>query len=251
MALEEANLLSECRVYSGSSMGSIIAALASVGYTGHELKRAVKKLRYEDLADVQVLGLLENYGMETGKNICALLESMIEYKTGQRELTFRQHHDLTGRELYISATCVELDECEYFSVHTEPDMPIVLALHMSIALPWLMAAVRWHGRTYIDGGIYAPCPTMNFPAEGTLALQIVNGPPAMALGDYGFMKFTADVLLGIYKRVQAQQYESVRSKYRVVVIDTGASSMSFSTSKSQRVEIIHRGYKATRESLGF
>jgi len=63
------------------------------------------------------------------------------------------------------------------------------------------------------------------------------------------MRFTADVLLGIYKRIQLRQYSEVQAKYNVIVIDTETASMALSLTKAEKLAIIQRGYKITKDYI--
>jgi hypothetical protein len=226
-----------------------MSLLMSIGYSSEELTLLCKHLKYKCLVDIQLLGLLDNMGLETGNKIVKLIAGLIYRKVGKHDITFREHWNITGRYLCITASCVETEQCEYFSVKTEPDMSVLLAVRMSIAIPWLITAVIWKGRTYVDGALYDPCPVLQFPPDKTLAFEIVNDT-CLGSGLYGFAKHTTSILFGIYKRLYKQHYCEIRSTYRVISIVTGTNSISFIMNRKQRLKTINVGYAVCCKALG-
>ncbi len=247
-ALEEKGLALGIRGFSGSSIGAIMSLLMSVGYSSEELTHLCKYLKYKSLADIQLLGLLDNMGLETGNKIVELLSGLLSRKVGKPDLTFREHWNITGRYLCITASCVETGQCEYFSINNEPDMSVLHAVRMSIAIPWLITAVTWRGKTYVDGALYDPCPVLQFPQDKTIAFEIVNDT-CISSGLYGFAKHTTSILFGIYKRLYRHHYNEIGASCRVIQIVTGASSMSFIMNRKQRMSTIQSGYEECRKAL--
>jgi len=143
-ALEEYGLIQGVEKFAGTSAGAIFATLFSIGYHYTELYDFVRNFNMDNLKDIQILGITENFGLETGLRITRFLESLIKYKTGSRHTTFKEHFQLTGKRLYINATCLDNGTEVFFSVDTHPDMPIVIALRMSIAIPIIISPVRWN-----------------------------------------------------------------------------------------------------------
>lgn len=158
--LNEYKILSEIKEFAGTSAGAICATLVSLGYKDKELKELIMHFDYNNVRDIQLLNITETFGLESGNKIDLFVQSLIKYKTGNPKLTFKDHYTLTDKKLYIVATCLSTFETEYFSVDTHPDMPIYLAIRMSISLPVLMKPVIFNEKFYIDGGV-----TNNIPVN--------------------------------------------------------------------------------------
>jgi NTE family protein len=229
--------------YAGCSVGSIIATLLSIGYTYTELAIITESFKYEEFADLQILGLVENLGIETGSKIIKLIKKLIHRKTGLYDLTFRQHWRITGRHLWINASCVELDECHYFSYKNSPDLSILSAIRMSIALPFVITAVKWGEYTYVDGGLHNSFPISIFAPEKTLGIKLVNNN-SMPEGVHPFIKHTAMILGSLYKRIYEQQYQDLQKKYKIIEIQTGISTYRTSVDKDTKDRLIDKGYQA-------
>lgn len=231
--------------YAGCSVGSIFAMLLSIGYNCEELSILADGFKYEDFADLQILGLVENLGIETGTKIIKLIRKLIHRKTGENDLTFRQHWQITGRHLWINASCVELDECQYFSYSTSPDLSILSAIRMSIALPFVITAVKWGDYTYVDGGLHNSFPITIFDPEKTIGIKIINNN-SIPEDVHQFIKHTALILGSLYKRAYSQNYLELQQKYKIIEIQTGISTYRTSIDKALKDQLIEKGYHAAK-----
>lgn len=243
-ALEELSLTTDIVGFSGCSIGSIMAFLVSIGYTGDELQDLAYSLKYKDLSDFQILYALDNLGLDTGNKIVHLLEELLERKTGSRKMTFLEHFQITGRELWINAACVEHDKCYYYSMKNSPDMDILVAVRMSISLPWIMAAVRYNGLTYIDGGFHDPCPVHMFPSDQTLVLRTKN-ILRIDPNEHEFIRHTSTILFSAYQRLHSH-LKDMMSEYNVIWIDTGLSAIALDVSRKQRKRLVLIGYNTLK-----
>lgn len=242
-ALEEAGLTADITGFSGCSMGAVVALLTSLGYTGAELADVAAALKYSDFRDYQIAHILDNFGLETGNKMRALISALIRFKTGRADLTFREHYDITGKVLWINASCVEEDRCYYFSKDTAPDMSITTATRMSISLPLIMAAVRHEGRTFIDGGFHDPSPVKVFPVEHTLLFRVHN---STIIGEHNMLNYLGLIIRSITRRLYSA---TERDNYQTVNIVSGISSLSLDARRAVRKRLVVTGYETTRSWL--
>lgn len=241
-ALEEAGIAADITNYSGCSIGSVMAFLVSIGYTGEELETLALAFRYHDIADFQVLHTFDNLGLETGNEVEHLLRELLYRKTGRYDITFSMHYTITGRNLWINASCVEHDCAYYFSRFGSPDMDIIRAVRMSISLPLIMAPVKYRGLTFIDGGFHDPCPFGMFRAEHTLVLRVKNSDSSHENQRNDFTDYIGQIFQSVYKRLYVELDHKLAS-YAVVQIESGISSISLDIKKSIRKKLIRLGHK--------
>lgn len=165
------------RRVSGTSSGSFLAAMLAVGCSATELSRLLFET---DLASVMqdarfgmfsgVLNLVTMYGWNPGSRLLEFLGERLRERTGSEDVTFRQVFERCGRELCIPVTNLTRMGTEYCHPKTTPDMPIRLAVGMSMSLPLLMVPyrlVRMVGTTdeadlYTDGGLLCNYPVHAF-----------------------------------------------------------------------------------------
>lgn len=241
-ALEEKGFSKNIKGMSGCSMGSIIATLASVGYTSKEMELIAQNVKYEDYAEQSLLLISESYGIETGRKIVKLLDRLLRFKTGVKGLTFKDHWRLTGRQLWINATNVEQKKCVYYSVTLSPDMKIVDAIRRSIAIPFLFTAVRTDEGTFVDGGCYEPVPVGMFPKENTLCLNVRNGDIEDSSMEAGLLKFSATLLGGMLTELNKLRFAKQEADgYKMVYINTTLKSFLINVSPEGISDLIQRG----------
>jgi NTE family protein len=242
--LEEEAILPGIKNYSGCSIGAVFATLISIGYTSRELQIIVEHFRYKELLDIQLLGLLENMGIETGKYIMELVQKLVQRKTGSPDLTFQEHWEITGRGLHINASCVEKDENEYFCWETSPQMSVLTAIRMSIAIPPVIAAVRYGGFTYIDGGLHEPFPIGIFDPQTTLGFRLLNeSMPIIEI--HPFITHLYTILRSLYRRINY----NIKGDYTIIDIKTGTTTLNLSLTKGDRLNAIDLGYESFKKDL--
>jgi NTE family protein len=246
-ALEELGLTTEICNLSGCSAGSIMAFLVSIGFCSDELETIAINFRYKDLAEFRILYTFNNLGLESGDEIERLLRELLFYKIGVYDLTFRQHRIITGRNLWINASCVEQDKPYYFSSVRSPDMSVIKAVRMSISIPIIMAPVKHNGLTFIDGAFHDPCPVGMFGTGKTLVL-LINNDHNIGAEEYEFTQYITMLIKSVYDRLHISINQRV-SPYNVVWLDSGIGGLTLDIKKSTRRKLIRIGYNKLLQYL--
>ncbi len=178
--LEEAGIYPHhIRRIAGTSSGSFLAAMLAVGYSADDLR--------ELLFSTDLVGLMQDarfgrlsaffniwqvYGFNPGVRLVQFLGDRLEERTGSKDVTFSQVRERCGRELCIPITNITRMVTEYCHPKTTPDMPVRLAVGMSMSLPVLMQPYRivraigaglWDETDYYtDGGLLCNYPLHAF-----------------------------------------------------------------------------------------
>ena len=87
-ALEELNMLADIESFAGASIGAVMATAIVIGYTSQELYDFILHFKYHDIKDINILGFLENYGIDTGNKIYHFLRVFIKKKIQIDNITF-------------------------------------------------------------------------------------------------------------------------------------------------------------------
>ncbi|XP_076072044.1 uncharacterized protein LOC143043738 isoform X2 [Mytilus galloprovincialis] len=167
--LEELGIYPKIKRFAGASAGALKAALIAVGYNSREtedfLKTDMCKLFFDARFGIFSLlpNLLTGFGWNPGNRILKALGEAIASKTnGNPDLTFAELYDLYGKELCIVVTNLNHMTEEYCHVKTTPNMPIRLAVRMSMSLPGVFKATKYtinkETNTYVDGGLLCNYP---------------------------------------------------------------------------------------------
>ncbi|XP_077977691.1 uncharacterized protein LOC144433257 [Glandiceps talaboti] len=182
--LEKVGILQKMKRFAGASVGSIVVALVAVGYHYEEALTIMKDEMGSYLEDHScgILSFLPNvlldYGWNPGNKVLNWLGTMIEAKTGNKDLTFKELYLKYGKELCVVVANVNSMKGEYCHVKTTPDMPIRVAVRMSSSLPGMYAPVKWYNGhytdMYIDGGLLINYPLHSFDGWW-LSLKVEDG----------------------------------------------------------------------------
>ncbi|XP_005094079.1 uncharacterized protein LOC101851335 [Aplysia californica] len=166
--LEELNVWPQIKRLAGTSAGAMTAALLAVGYDSHDLEKFFS-LNLNDIFLDHKFGylsllpnLLSSYGWNPGKKIYKWFGQKLEHKTGNPDVTFKQVHDMFDRELCIVVTNLNQMTSLYCHPKTTPEMPVRLAVRMSMSIPGMFQAVKHtvYGQTdvFVDGGVLCNYP---------------------------------------------------------------------------------------------
>lgn len=159
----------------GTSSGSFLAAMVAVGTPASELRRLLFETDFEAVMQDARFGWLSRaynfvtvYGLNPGSALLDFLGQRLREHTGSEDVTFAQVLERCGRELCVPVTNLTRMCTEYCHPKTTPDMPVRLAVGMSMSLPVLMVpyrivrnkAVNGPADLYTDGGLLC-----NFPVH--------------------------------------------------------------------------------------
>jgi predicted acylesterase/phospholipase RssA len=147
------NTLQDVKGYSGASAGAIICTFLALGYSVEETLYKLLELDPSKLVKLNLKCFINSYGLVDLKPVRQQLVNLLE-----SDPTFSE----IDKTLYISAFCVNTSKTEYFSKHTHPDMKVIDAICMSIAVPFIFSSYRYENMVYVDGGTLETLPTAPF-----------------------------------------------------------------------------------------
>ncbi len=160
----EKNLFLKCNnidKFYCTSVGTILSLLIICGYTIEELSRFILKFDLNNLEpEIDCDILFNKMGITEGNEIIATIQTLIYEKLEVYDLNFKEFYEKTNKKIYIFTTNFTKSKEEIFSFDDTPDTSVVLALRMSIAVPFLFTPVNFNDCIYIDGGL-----TNNFPID--------------------------------------------------------------------------------------
>jgi predicted acylesterase/phospholipase RssA len=151
-ALEPA--LKEVREISGASAGSILALFIALGMSTDEILEKCLEVDIPKFVKLSLACFINKFGFVAMEPIRELLVELCD----GRDPTFGE----LETKVYVSAYCLNTARTEYFSKDTHPDMKVIDAVLMSIAIPMIFSAGKFEGRTYVDGGTAEKYPMTPF-----------------------------------------------------------------------------------------
>lgn len=183
LELEEKGILKDIVRVAGTSAGAIQASLLAIGYSASEISEIIANTPVESFNDDGFISrgtkrLFNDYGWFKGDSFLATMEGLIFERTGSRNLTFKDLHQLSTtypfRDLYVVGADLSNQKSVIFSHETYPNMRVADAVRISMSIPIYYKAlwVNPEGRIieepspedkchlFVDGGIL-----MNYPID--------------------------------------------------------------------------------------
>jgi len=146
--------LENINIFAGISVGSIICFFLVIGYTIDELYILAKELNYNEIIpELDLDSLLNNLGFNNGEKIMLTIANIAKKKINNSEITFLELYNLTNKEINIATTNFTKNCERVFNYKTTPNVSVLLAIRMSISVPFLYTPVLFENDYYIDGAL--------------------------------------------------------------------------------------------------
>lgn len=192
---------------SGSSAGAL-AALCFL------LQVPISKCLSMKTADVfkpNIKSFLTTYGFVPRKRILKILIEFFE-----RNWTFRELFEYTGKPLHIAVSSVNPKRTLYYSVKNAPDDSVIETLATSMSIPIMFSPERKNGSILFDGSVYERTPGGPFshlPKDHVLQF-IVEYPDESVNTKNGLFQFIATFLQSIISLRYEYDYPTKKVKTR-------------------------------------
>lgn len=197
--LEERQILSEVEKVGGTSAGAIISLLYSLGYTPDEMENIIANTKFQKFNDGRfffvggIFRMKKKFGWYRGEKFKDWLSDLIEAKTGKADITFEELYNAGYKDLYVTATCMNLQKLIVLSRKNYPKMMVKDAVRISMSVPMYYQAVfvDKQGRTFrkqnkentldvmVDGGLIG-----NFPIHIFDAIRYEQGEQEIRIPNY-------------------------------------------------------------------
>jgi NTE family protein len=206
--LERENILPHIKNYAGTSAGSIVAALSSIGYTPTELTRIMMNIDMEKFFDDKLgfirdtINFMKDWGICEGEYACNLLNVLIENKVGKKDYTIQELYDEHKITLVIVGTNLNKKDSIYFYPNSEhSDISICKAVRISMGFPFIYEPVIY--KNYLcDGGVLDNYPIHVFDGEY----------PGDVRARYGCIEPNPNVL-GLHLKVHETELHKKKEEY--------------------------------------
>jgi NTE family protein len=166
--LEQRGLLGSIRRVGGTSAGAINALLFALGYDLAEQQQILRSTDFRQFMDDSfgvirdIRRLATKFGWHRGDFFLRWVGRLVRRKLGSERATFRTLQQRGRPDLYVVGTNLSTGYSEIFSAERHPEMPLTMALRISMSIPLFFAAVRYGPRAdvYVDGGVQ-----LNYPVK--------------------------------------------------------------------------------------
>lgn len=234
----------EVKQISGVSIGSFFATLVCMEFSYKDLIPFINMSI--NINDVSIDNLLDKYGFTEGNDIINIFKQIISIKYNPN-ITFADLYEKTKKTLYITSFCLNNQQIKYFNWETDPEMPIIMAIRLSISIPYIFTSNVYKNQHYIDGAVFEKISTSIFKSGKTLAFFLVDNSENI---DYTEIKniedFSLSFLLCCKKKLQ-QPNPKIENTDLIEIVTENLNPIDFNISKETKLKLIKNGYVSIKK----
>lgn len=221
----------------GTSVGSVICLLLSIGYSPREIYQKCDNI---SLSISSISSMLKDFGFLDTNTVSNLLTTMVKVKFGKIP-TLKELYSITSKHFIsvttnLSKTCVE-----YLDHETYPNLDCVKACEMSFAIPFIFKSIKYEGCVYVDGGLLDNFPIdMNF-VDGEERIGIYVDSEYDVDSIYNFASKIIDVVM---KSQTSKKIEVMKDRCKIYCIENCEND--FSDMKETKKRLFKKGWQAIK-----
>jgi predicted patatin/cPLA2 family phospholipase len=249
--LYDNNILNNIETIAGTSVGGVIGFLINIGYKPEELREFIIAFDFGKLTKIKFdpLTFFNTFGMTDGNKFILVLINMMEAKQITEKTTFIELFNRTNKTLIISAACINDKQIHYFSHKTAPNMPIVTAIQMTIAIPIYFYPVKYENKLYVDGGCIDNYPIHIFEnsSENVIGIYLIEHKDYVEnisnIEDY-FINLSRCLFEGLL-------YNSLKGyeKHTIKIMIPSLNTFNYNLTDIQKMEIYNRGVSTAEKYI--
>jgi predicted acylesterase/phospholipase RssA len=169
--LEQIGLLKNIKYFNGSSIGSFYALALVLGYTAKELYSLAYIIQFDKMFSTSIFNFWKKNSYSSDEYINKCIKNIISYKYHEN-LSFKELFDINNKYLTINVTNATKNIGCHMSHETHPNMPIWIAIRMSVSIPYIFPPVKYEDDYYIDGVISCNFPFYLYNNQTVLVLYL-------------------------------------------------------------------------------
>lgn len=244
--LEELDVLKNIKIIAGSSVGSVIGCLYTIGYSPEELKELVFSLDFSLFRHIDINDFFTNYGIDNGKKIEHVLSKIFEEKNYNPQITFSELYEKTNMHLIFTTVCVNEKKTYYLSHETFPEMPVIIGMRMSFSVPFWLHPVKYQNKLFVDGGIMDNYPINLFRKKKNKVLGVyINEKKEQYTDIQNIETFIFSTLDCVVEGISKNYIEKYK-KQTILLNVPKMSIFSFNIDEKMKIELYDYGYNATK-----
>jgi len=152
--LKELEIIDEPDVFCGSSIGSCLCFLLSIGYNSDEIFSIMHDINSDMLIKYNIDAIFNDshFGLATLDSFILVINILKKKKNISRKITFKKLFNKFKKELIITGVSVNESKLYYFNHINTPDMEVITAIQISCSIPIIFKPVEYDNKVWIDGG---------------------------------------------------------------------------------------------------
>lgn len=208
------NLHQSLNTIIGSSIGSLIGGLLSIGYSPKEI--------LFELLNIKIFPpninfcKLQNFGLLDQKVILNKLKRMIKRKSVHTLNDVYNKFNIR----FISVTInLNTGKTEYLDYLINPNMPLLTAISLSIRIPYLYRSLKHNNNYYIDGGLTEPFPISYVDDGKEYVMGLCFNFKSNTVEKLNFIDYTSSIFKVLLNKIYELSCKDVSNKCLIIPLN--------------------------------
>ena len=232
-AIEELNISDNLVNILGVSSGALFSLPFILGLNSTQIEHILTSVSLEQLYNINIDSILDintNYGIDNGDKITNLLKIIVKKILDNENATFQDLKKFQPNiNFIVGAANICTKKYEYFSFKTTPDMPLHIAVRISISIPIYFKSICYNNCYYMDGAFINNYPIDYFSddIDNTLGIIFKNTEKTNTINNFGV--YVYKVATCVMSVMQNYFKEIYLNNTFELVIDYDISELKFDT----------------------
>jgi predicted acylesterase/phospholipase RssA len=256
--MEEHKDLKFINSYYGTSAGSLLCLMMSLGYSMPHIIKVFNEHCNDKLLTLKINidRFFERYSLYDVSKFIKLLRTLIGCKLNPanpsefKDVTLKELYEKTKKKLTCTVVSLRDSKVKYFNYINQPNLPAYKLVQMSCAIPLIFEPVEWEGDLYIDGGVvdnfpYSAVPEYELPMTLGIGIKSITRSKDISYGDIvSFVSRIANISINHSetRNLHNAIYVSVDERFDDNMIDADITL-------EERMEMIDAGYNEVKQQL--
>jgi NTE family protein len=179
-----------------------------------------------------------------------MLKKLFNNKGFDESITFGELYQKTNKKLYLTGTCLNDNTVHYFSADTHSTMSIIMAIRITMLVPFYYTPISYNNNMYVDGGCIDNYPINLFRNElyNVLGIYIQNLPLKNDTPIETFEDYLGNIIKSL---IQGYSHEINNNykKYTINIKTENINVMDLEMDEEQKEKIFNIGYNFVKNLL--
>jgi NTE family protein len=161
----------------GVSIGSIFGLVYILNYSNEEIYDILINTDFNMFKkNIKFSNLINNYGINSFNTIKEWIQTLIENKGVDKNITFDNLFKITTIHYQVTAANLCTNQITIFDHVLTPNIRVTDAIRMSCCVPFIFIPMKYNGDIHVDGGLIDSFPLELFKEDlpNVIAIKIQN-----------------------------------------------------------------------------
>lgn len=246
--LKELEIIDEPDVYCGTSVGSSLCFLLSIGYSCEDIFTILHDIDSDMLIKYNIDTIFNDshLGIASLDAFMSVITILVKKKKISRKITFKKLFNKFKKDLIITGVSVNDAKLHYFNHINTPDMEIITAIKISCSIPFIFKPVEYDNKVWIDGGCFNNYPIDYFidKLDDVIGISLEDDERLIETFD-DIPSYISQVFKCIIKGLNFGKYEKFNKN--TIRIKVYSKYNFFDITKEEKKVLFNHGYNTTDE----